>query len=305
MANRDGRYHVIDLQHRGRPDSIAACVLRTGDGALLVDPGPASTLPALRDGLEKLGIREADLAAVLLTHIHLDHAGAAGTLARANPRLQVYVHAQGAAHLVDPARLISSATRLYGDRMGELWGEIAPTPEQQVVVLYGGEILSLGNRRIEVAYTPGHAWHHVSYFDAAAATAYVGDTAGIAGPRLPVVLPATPPPDFDLEEWFGSIDRILSWNPAELVLTHFGGSADPKQHLAALRRGLLEWCGFVEGTLALDGTDEDRIRMFGEMLRGWISSKAPAHLAEPYLAGAGPEACWQGIARYFRTQPAS
>jgi glyoxylase-like metal-dependent hydrolase (beta-lactamase superfamily II) len=305
MATRDGRYHVIDLKHLGRPDSIAACVVRTADGPLLVDPGPASTLATLRSGLEKLGLREADLVALLLTHIHLDHAGASGTLARTNPRLQVYVHAQGAHHLVDPTKLINSATRLYGERMDELWGEIAPVPESRVVVLDGGEILRFGNRRIEVAYTPGHARHHVSYFDAEAGTAFVGDTAGLAGPRLPVVLPVTPPPDFDREEWLGSIDRILSWNPAELVLTHFGGSGDPKQHLSALRQGLVEWCDFVEGTLALEGTDEDRIRMFGEMLRGWIRGKAPDQLAEQYLAGAGPEACWQGMARYFRTLQAS
>jgi glyoxylase-like metal-dependent hydrolase (beta-lactamase superfamily II) len=302
MANRDGRYHVIDLRHQGRPDSIAACVMRTGEGPILVDPGPSSTLPALRSGLEGLGLRESDLAAVLLTHIHLDHAGASGTLARANPRLRVYVHARGAPHLIDPTKLVGSATRLYGERMEELWGEIAPVSESQIVVLDGGEILRFGERRIEVAWTPGHAWHHVCYFDSGAGTAYVGDTAGIAGPRLPVVLPVTPPPDFQLEEWLGSIDRILAWNPRELVLTHFGGSGDPHQHLAALAQGLKEWCGFVEGTLALDGTDSERIGMFVEMLRVWIRGKAPAELAEQYLSGAGPEACWQGIARYYRVQ---
>ncbi len=300
MAHRDGRYHIIDLKHLGRPDSIAACVLRSGDGPLLVDPGPASTLPTLREGLAKLGIRESDLSAILLTHIHLDHAGGSGTLARSNPRLKVYVHARGAPHLIDPGKLVNSATRLYGERMNGLWGEIAPVPESRLVVLDGGEILRFGDRRIEVAYTPGHAWHHVSYFDTEARTAYVGDTAGIAGPRLPLVLPVTPPPDFDLEEWLGSIERIRSWNPAELVLTHFGGSGDPGRHLAALRAGLRDWCGFVEATLALPGDDAERIARFHEMLRDWIRGRAPEALAEQYLAGAGPEACWQGIARYVR-----
>jgi len=300
MATRDGRYHVIDLKHLGRSESIAACVLRTGEGPLVVDPGPASTLPSLRRGLETLGLAEPDLAAVLLTHIHLDHAGASGTLARANPGLKVYVHARGAHHLVDPTKLVNSATRLYGARMDELWGEIAPVGERQVVVLEGGEILRFGDRRIEVAYTPGHAWHHVSYFDSEAGTAFVGDTAGIAGPRLPVVLPVTPPPDFDLEEWLGSIDRIRSWHPAELILTHFGRSGDPEQHLTALRDGLREWCGFVEETLQVDASDEERIRMFVDMLRGWIHDKVPAQSADEYLAGAGPYACWQGIARYVR-----
>jgi glyoxylase-like metal-dependent hydrolase (beta-lactamase superfamily II) len=301
MIASGGRYEIIDLCHLGRPASVAAYLLRTGSGPFLVDPGPSSTLPRLEEALARAGLSTGSLAGLLLTHIHLDHAGASGTLAGRNPNLRVYVHAKGAPHLIAPAKLLSSAQRLYGARMEELWGEIAPVPEAQVVVLEGGERLEFDGLALEVAYTPGHAIHHVCYFEPESRVAFVGDTAGIRGPRLPVVLPVTPPPDFDLQAWLASITRLLSWNPRELLLTHFGPSEDPASHLGALRDGLLAWTGYVRETLALDAPDEARIRAFVEKLRAWISDKVPADRAEQFLAGAGPEACWQGIARYERT----
>jgi glyoxylase-like metal-dependent hydrolase (beta-lactamase superfamily II) len=142
-----------------------------------------------------------DLHAVLLSHIHFDHAGAIGLLAREHPGLTVYVHERGAPHLIDPARLVASATRIYGDRMDSLWGEFLPVAEGQIRPLAGGEQIGLGGRRFEVAYTPGHASHHVAYFEAEAATAYVGDTGGIRVPALPYAMPVSPPPDFNLEDW--------------------------------------------------------------------------------------------------------
>lgn len=304
MSSGGGRYEIIDLCHLGHPQSVAAYLVPTGSGPFLVDPGPSSTLPRLEEALARAGLDTGSLAGLLLTHIHLDHAGASGTLARRNPNLRVYVHAKGAPHLIAPAKLLRSAQRLYGNRMDELWGEIAPVPEAQVEVLEGGETLELGGLSLEVAYTPGHAVHHVCYFEPGSRVAFVGDTAGIRGPRLPVVLPVTPPPDFDLQAWLASIAQILSWNPRELLLTHFGPSENPASHLRALRDGLLAWTGYVRETLALDGTDEVRVRVFVEKLRAWISDKVPAERAERaerFLAGAGPEACWQGIARYERT----
>lgn len=300
MIPGDGRYEIIDLCHLGRPASIAAYLLRTGSGPFVVDPGPSSTLPRLEAALLRAGSSIESLAGLLLTHIHLDHAGASGTLARKNPALRVYVHARGAPHLIAPAKLLKSAQRLYGDRMDELWGEIAPVPEAQIVALEGGESLALGGLSLEVAYTPGHAVHHVCYFEPETRAAFVGDTAGLSSPHLPVVLPVTPPPDFDLPAWLGSIARILSWTPRELLLTHFGRSEDPESHLNALREGLLAWTGYVRETLALDGSDEVRIRAFVEKLRTWIAGKVPADRAEQYLASAGPEACWQGMARFER-----
>ena len=295
-----GAYTIIDLEHLGRPESVAACVIATSEGPLVVDPGPAVTLPKLREGLTARGFDPAALAGLLLTHIHLDHAGAAGTLAREQPSLQVYVHEAGAPHLIDPTKLLDSARRLYGSRMDELWGEVAPVPAAQVRSLAGKELLRFGERSIAVAYTPGHAWHHVSYFDRETSVAFVGDTAGIYGPRLPVVLPVTPPPDFDLERWLGSIAEILGWRPAQIVLTHFGPAGNPEAHFAELREGLLAWAGYARDSLQHPGSDAERLALFLARLRSWMAGRAPAELAERFLEGAGPEACWQGLARYWR-----
>jgi glyoxylase-like metal-dependent hydrolase (beta-lactamase superfamily II) len=301
MADRDAtRYTLIDLEHMGRPQSVAACVLETSAGALVVDPGPTATLGALEAGLSRIGSGLGDLSGILLTHIHLDHAGAAGTLARGNPRLRVYVHARGAPHLIDPSKLLASATRLYGSRMDELWGEVAAIPADRVQVLEGEEQLELGGRTIEVAYTPGHAWHHVSYFEPASGVAFVGDTAGIMSPGLPCVLPVTPPPDFDLEAWLGSLERIRAWNPGTLMLTHFGPSShQPERHLDELRQGLVAWAGYARQSLARPGTDPDRIAWFTSRLTEWVAGRVDPARAERFLAGAGPEACWHGLSRYW------
>lgn len=296
-------FRLVDLEHMGRPESVAACILESATGPLLIDPGPSATLERLEAGLAELGHDLAAVSAVLLTHIHLDHAGASGTLARRNPRLRVYVHEAGAPHVVDPSKLLSSATRLYGDKMELLWGEVAPVPTEQVTVLRGGERLALGGRSLDVAYTPGHAWHHVSYFEPASRVAFVGDTAGIFGPRLPVVLPVTPPPDFDLEAWLDSIHRIRQWDPELIVLTHYGPVADPARHLETLRSGLLAWAEYARDSLSVTGTDADRARWFLHNLEGWIEGRAAPESAAKFLAGAGPEACWQGLARYWRKKP--
>jgi ribonuclease BN (tRNA processing enzyme) len=153
----------IDLHFRGRPRIIATAVVRGPDGVALIDPGPTSTLPALRAGLAEAGLSLRDVRALLLTHIHLDHAGATGTIVREHPELRVYVHERGAPHMIDPSKLLASATRLYGDMMDQLWGEVAAVPAESIDVLRGGERISAGSRDFDVAYTPGHASHHVSY----------------------------------------------------------------------------------------------------------------------------------------------
>jgi glyoxylase-like metal-dependent hydrolase (beta-lactamase superfamily II) len=300
MAAPDPTYALIDLLHMGRAESVAACLIETTDGPVLVDPGPSSTLPRLRVGLAERGYEIEDLSALLLTHIHLDHAGASGTIARENPRVRVHVHEIGAPHLADPSKLVSSATRLYGDRMHELWGEVAPVPVERLVVLRGGERLPLGGRVFDVAHTPGHAWHHVSYFEPESGTAFVGDTAGLMSPRLPCVLPVTPPPDFDLEAWLDSMHRIRQWRPSEIVLTHYGPSTDPEGHLEELRSGLLAWSEYARDSLLLTGTDADRIRWFVAELTGWIIGRVASDRATKFLEGAGPDACWHGLARYWR-----
>src|SRR5690606_3695186 len=162
-----GETMVLDIEYLGQRGAIGAFLIETDGGAAIVDPGPASALDGLRARLEEQGVGIADLEAILLTHIHLDHAGATGTLVRENPRLRVYVHERGAPHLADPARLLASATRLYGDQMERLWGEFLPVPPENLHVLAGGEDVQLGARRFETAYTPGHAVHHLSYLDTA------------------------------------------------------------------------------------------------------------------------------------------
>ena len=202
----------VDLQFHGRPQIIAAGLAQGRDGVAIIDPGPTTCLPTLELGLQASGIRWPDVRHILLTHIHLDHAGATGTIVREHPHIKVLVHERGARHLADPSRLIESATRIYGDRMEHFWGEFAPVPTSNLVSLTGGETIEAGGRVFDVAYTPGHASHHVSFFDASSGVAFVGDTAGVCI-NGGYVLPPTPPPDIDVELWSSSVDRILAWSP--------------------------------------------------------------------------------------------
>jgi glyoxylase-like metal-dependent hydrolase (beta-lactamase superfamily II) len=217
---------LVDVHHLGRDRVIGAYEL---DG-LIVDPGPTTGLEGLLAGLEA-----GEPRALLLTHIHLDHAGAAGALCRRFPNLTVYVHERGAPHLVDPERLLASARQLYGDDMEQLWGEVVPVPAENVRALSGGETIE---DRIRVEYTPGHASHHVAYLREATGEAFVGDVAGVRIPPSDHVLPPTPPPDIDLEAWERSLRVVEGWAPQELCLTHFGRTRDVEGHLGRLREGL-------------------------------------------------------------------
>ena len=228
----------------------------------------------LRRELERAGIAMADVTSLLLTHIHLDHAGATGTLVRENPRLRVYVHEKGAPHMVDPAKLLASATRLYGDAMDRLWGEVRPVPADAIVALAGGERITASGRDLDVAYTPGHASHHVSYFSADSGIAFVGDTAGIRVTPGGFVLPPTPPPDIDLEAWRDSLRRIEAWGAETLFLTHFGPSAPVGPHLRELGDHLELTRRLAAESLAQDGTDETREQWFA---RRDPARAAPAH----------------------------
>ena len=205
-------------------------------------------LATLEQSLQELGIRWDDVRHILLTHIHLDHAGATGTIVRAHPEITVLVHERGAKHMIDPTKLLDSATRLFGDRMDQLWGEFAAVPAANVVSLIGGERVEAGGRVLDVAYTPGHASHHVSYFDPSAGVAFVGDVAGVCVLEG-YVLPPTPPPDIDLEAWSISVDRILAWSPSTLFLTHFGPVTRVRPHLAELLDHLHLIAGEVRASL--------------------------------------------------------
>src|SRR4029453_564332 len=191
----------VDLNFLGAPEIIATAVLHDPSSVALIDPGPSTTHDHLRAALHRKGIGIRDVRQILLTHIHLDHAGVTGTLVRENPAIEVFVHERGAPHMIDPSKLLASAGRLYGADMDRLWGDFLPVPADRVRALKGGERIEAGGREREGAYTPGHASHHVSYFDRSSGIALVGDVAGILRGAGQYVLPPTPPPDIDLEAW--------------------------------------------------------------------------------------------------------
>lgn len=254
---------LTDLLHDGRERAIGAW--RVGD--VLIDPGPASCLPRLLPALARRPPR-----AIALTHVHLDHAGATGSLAARFPDLEVWVHERGAPHLIDPARLLASAERLYGDQMQRLWGEVLPLAPERVRVLQGGE--TLGD--FDVAYTPGHAWHHVAYLHRPSRWAFAGDVAGVRIGDGPVLAP-TPPPDIDLREWRRSLGVLERWQARALAVTHFGVHRDVTAHLAQLRVCLdeverladeLDEAGFVAALAAraAAGADGGAAPVYGQTM---------------------------------------
>jgi glyoxylase-like metal-dependent hydrolase (beta-lactamase superfamily II) len=270
---------VIDVEHLGRPHVIGCWEV---DGAL-VDPGPESSLETLLAALDGEQPR-----AVVLTHIHLDHAAATGAIVRRWPRTPVYVHERGAPHMIDPSRLLASAERLYGDAMRTLWGEIVPVPEENVRALAGGETV-LGMR---VAYTPGHASHHVCYLHEESGTAFVGDVAAVLIPGTNLVVPPTPPPDIDVETWLESIDLVEGWGPERLAVTHFGAIDEPAAHLAAVRERLAE-----EAQLA---RELDEVA-YEERHRALVASRASTEQAAAELIQCvPPQYQWRGLDRYWR-----
>ena len=290
----------IDLDFLGVRGVIATAVLHGPGGAALIDPGPGSTLPALSGRLARGGIEMADVRAILLTHIHLDHAGVAGALVRANPSLRVYVHENGAPHMVNPEKLLASAARLWPGEMDRLWGAFVPVPADRIEVLKGGERIEAGGRRLEVAYTPGHASHHVSYFNADAGIAFVGDTCGIRLQAGQFIMPPTPPPDVDLEAWRASFARIAAWRPQTLFVTHFGpfGPVDP--HLTEMADHLALVSGLVKASLAREGTDEEREDWFTDEMRRELRRRMPEADAQAYEVAGRFDLSWRGLARYWR-----
>jgi glyoxylase-like metal-dependent hydrolase (beta-lactamase superfamily II) len=303
MGVLTGGMDYVDLNFLGRSGIIATAVLKGATGVALVDPGPSTTLEGLLKALGAQGIAVRDVRQLLLTHIHLDHAGATGTLLQANPEIEVFVHERGARHLIDPTKLMASASRLYGEDMDRLWGAVLPVPAERVKVLYGDERLLAGGRELEVAQTPGHASHHVSYFDRASGVAFVGDTAGIRRGTGSYVLPPTPPPDIDLEAWRASADRILSWEPDTLFLTHFGPFRGARTHFQELFERLDAWSAVVRRLLAdVSLDDQERERRFVEEGLQDIRRTIGALEAEQYSRAGRLDYSWQGLARYWRSR---
>ena len=289
---------ALDLRFLGTEHVLATGLVETPDGGvLLVDPGPSTALGALTAGLEAEGYGWPDVRALLLTHIHLDHAGCAGTLVREHG-MPVYVHTVGARHLARPERLIASATRLYGELMDSLWGAFEAVPETQIRALGGGEVIEVGGRVLDVAYTPGHAVHHVSFFDRQSGTAFVGDTVGMACPPSGRVLPVTPPPDIDLAAFEQSLQEIAKWEPEFLFRAHFGLSETPPEDFDQFRRALAEWTAAVQSDLAQPGADpKKQAAAFSERVLERLDAEIGAPGAAPYRAFLYPDASWLGLSR--------
>ena len=273
----------IDLHHQA-PGIIASYLLETEDGPAIFDCGPTSTIPHLKAGLAERGVDMTEVKHLLLSHIHLDHAGGAGVLVRQNPWLQVHVSEIGAPHLVDPSKLEASARRLYGHAFDPLWGELAPIPAENVHAV-GDRVVGL-----ECFPTPGHAWHHVSFLDSEG-TLYAGDAAGVRIGGGTFVLPPCPPPELDLDAWERTLGEIESRAPGRLAIGHFGAFDDVQEHLAVLRETLRRWAGRVE-----DGMDEDT---FVAAARYDVSQADP-ELADDYDRAAPYWHHFRGLERYWR-----
>jgi glyoxylase-like metal-dependent hydrolase (beta-lactamase superfamily II) len=273
----------IDLHH-GAPGIIASYLLETEEGPAIFDCGPTTCVAHLKAGLAERGLELGDVDHLLLSHIHLDHAGAAGVLVREHPGLQMHVSEVGAPHVVDPAKLEASARRLYGEAFDELWGELAPVPAENVHVV-GDRVVGL-----ECFATPGHAWHHVSYLDADG-TLYAGDAAGVRIGSGSFVLPPCPPPELDLEAWEVTLEEIERRTPERLALVHFGVFEDVQEHLAGLRATLKRWADRVE-----DGMDEETFVAAARYDVGRIDPD----LADDYDRAAPYWHHFRGLERYWR-----
>ena len=291
---------VLDLNWMGRLHSIGAVLLESGGHYAIVDPGPASTVETLRSQLLSRGLSVSNLDAILLTHIHLDHAGASGSLLRENPDLRVFVHSKGAAHLADPSKLLASAGRLWGNDLPRLFGETLPVPEQNIQILDGAETVMVGTRKIDVIYTPGHASHHVTYFDERESVAFAGDTAGIRIMNGPYIMPATPPPDIDLAVWEQSFAAILDRQPSKLFVTHFGYAENPAQHIADFRERLHLWADITEKALQSTSDVTAALQSFLEQTQAEMRRYLSAEDAEQHAFTAGLPLSFLGLARHIR-----
>jgi glyoxylase-like metal-dependent hydrolase (beta-lactamase superfamily II) len=300
---RDTAYKTIDLNWTGRPKSIAAALIQSDGVNAIIDPGPASTIETLRACLGNNGLSFQDLHTILLTHIHLDHAAVVGALAKENPGISVFVHEFGAKHIIDPSKLLASAGRLYGGEMQRLYGDVLPVPEENIRPLAGGETVSVGKRKFDILYTPGHASHHLTFWDARDRIAFVGDVAGITVEGDTFIMPATPPPDVDMALWNKSLDSIEALRPEKIFLTHFGYQHDPIAHMERYRKKLVEWTELTKTLLASGKTEEEAGKEFVEATaaetRGDVANPGSA---DHYIFNGGLYLSWLGLLRFVKKQ---
>lgn len=254
----DERVWAIDLGFQGWEKVVHAYLLAAPDELALIETGPTSTLPALYAGIQAAGFDPAQLRKIFVSHIHLDHSGAAGVMVRNQPEIEVFVHPVGAPHLIDPSRLVSSAARLYTERMDELWGEVAPVAKARVVSLTDGETVEAAGHVLSVLFTPGHAAHHVAYWEPNLAAVFTGDVGGVRMPGSGYALPPAPPPELAPDQWAISTERLRQAGPRRLCLTHGGPFDDVSEHLEQLMPNLDQVEAICRAAM-LTGADDDEV----------------------------------------------
>jgi glyoxylase-like metal-dependent hydrolase (beta-lactamase superfamily II) len=291
------RIVTLDLNFQGRPHAIAAYLIRQGDAVVLIESGPGSTLSALEAGLAKEGFSPRDVTHVLLTHIHLDHAGAAGWLARQGA--QIYVHPVGAPHMLDPQKLLASAARIYGDRMESLWGEFLPVPEDQLKVPQDAEEIEIGGLRFLPLNTPGHAEHHYAYLFED--VVFSGDVGGVRIPGYPYLRVPMPPPELHIERWQESIARLRRENPRRIAPTHFGMYDDVEWHLGEMEKGLDAALRWIEKVMPSEPSLEELRRRFTEwMMEEGKRAGLDEEVAKAYELANPPGMSADGLLRYWK-----
>ncbi|MBE3559226.1 MAG: MBL fold metallo-hydrolase [Ktedonobacteraceae bacterium] len=249
----------VSLPFQGEPGIIGSYLLTGENEIAIIDPGPGSTYEALLASLHEAGLTPEDVTHLVVTHVHLDHAGATGTLLHHMPRATVYLHSRGAPHLADTSKLVASAKRIYGENMQQLWGNIESVPQERMHIVEDGDVLRIAGKRLEVHYAPGHASHHVIFFDVHSGELFAGDTAGVRLQDIDYVRPPTPPPDLDLEAWFATIDKIKRLRPDVLYLGHFGPTRNVDLHLTRLREKLITWGEFILNAMRAGKNEQEII----------------------------------------------
>jgi glyoxylase-like metal-dependent hydrolase (beta-lactamase superfamily II) len=289
--------YLLDTNHVGYTGTVGVYVLPGDDGFALIETGPGSTLATIKQSIAELGLELSNLKAILVTHIHLDHAGAAGQLA-SETDATLYVHERGAPHLIDPSRLLASAERIYGDNMQTLWGTMLPAPKEKVIALTGGERLKISGHDIAVIYTPGHASHHVSFLLNGEAM-FTGDAAAIHFAGSSVIRPALPPPEVDLETWQASVDKMLAAKPKRLLLTHYGEVQDAEGHLREVVERNQTWANVVlEGMQRGEDTKSLEQRI-GTLVLKELEGASP-EVIQRHRITSSDEMTVMGVTRYWQ-----
>ncbi len=295
---------LIDHKFQGVPGTIASYLLPDGDDATLIETGPTTTTETVLDGVRAAGFDPDRITRLIVTHIHLDHAGAAGSMIQRLPRARLFVHRVGAPHMIDPSKLVASATRVFGEDMARLWGEILPVPEERVVILDDASTLQIGGRVLKALHTPGHASHHLAFHDAERGVIFTGDVAGARLSDADFLRPPTLPPEVDLTLWRRSVTRLRGLRPRRLYLTHGGAYGDPESHFDLLLSRLYFMAGWTEASLA---TEQEMAVLAAEFIEREreeiVATTGSDALVEPYELVAGSRMSVEGLARYLRNRP--